>query len=99
MDHRAKLEWAKQHLDILEASIKEFVDGDSCKLGVRFDVEANHYVACLREVKEVPSEWSLMVGDIVHNMRSTLDSVTYALARKNLGRPPTEAEVKQIQFV
>jgi len=99
MDHRAKLEWARKHLDTLETSIQSYVDSDTCKIGIQFDTEMGCYVARLRDVKTAPPEWSLMIGDIVHNTRSALDALTYSLAVKNLGRDPTKDEVKDLQFV
>jgi hypothetical protein len=46
----------------------------------------------------MPRDWCLMAGDIIHNLRSSLDALTYALARANLKREPSAKEVIQIQF-
>ena len=39
-----------------------------------------------------------MLGDIIHNLRSTLDALAYAVAIKSLGRAPTAKEARAIQF-
>ncbi len=97
-DHRKKLDWARKHLDTLNQSIRVFVDGKPYKSSVKYDPKESAYVARITEVTQLPADWSLMIGDVVHNLRSALDALTYSLAVKNLGREPTEAEAKQIQF-
>ena len=100
MDHRAKLDWAHQHLIALDSEIKAFVnDGEAHAMTLKFDEVRQKYVAILHVTKPLPGDWSLKIGDILHNTRSALDSLTYALAVKNLRRAPTLKEVKRIQFV
>ncbi len=99
MDHRSKLDWAKKHLDRLEGDIHSFVQSQPHEMTVKYDAERAKYVAILHVRKAEPPDWSLMVGDIVHNVRSALDSLVYALTVKSLGRLPTGDEVRQIQFV
>jgi hypothetical protein len=36
---------------------------------------------------QVPVESSTIVGDIVHNLRSALDSLAYEMAVPHVGRP------------
>jgi hypothetical protein len=88
MDHHEKLAWSAQHLHALDLEIKEFVkkhpftargeqDGDSR----RFNIIANEYPL-------LPSHWPLMVGDAVHNMRSALDHIVWALTERFSARYP-----------
>ena len=99
MDHRAKLKWARKHLDALDDEIRHFTQSDPYELRAKYDVEQGGYVAWLENVTDLPPHWSLMIGDIIHNMRSALDTLTYSLACKNLQRAPTDREIKQLQFV
>ncbi len=99
MDHRAKLQRARNHLKTLDDSIGVFLKSDPYKLAVTFNEKEGGYTAVLVEVTDIPKDWSLIVGDIVHNMRSALDNLAYSLACKNLGRVPTGDEAKDIQFV
>jgi len=99
MDHRLKLNWARRHLDTLQASIERFVAGGAVHaMTLRFDADSGKYIATLRTQREFPSEWTLIVGDVMHNTRSALDALTYALSVRNLGRNPTGREARQIQF-
>jgi hypothetical protein len=99
MDHHAKLRWARKHLEALQDDMSRFMAATPYEITVRFDQKRQHYIAALRAPKPFPRDWSLRIGDILHNTRSALDSLAYALAAKNLGRPPSDAEADQIQFV
>lgn len=99
MDHRAKLQWARKHYDALDNEVRVFIEIDPYEMRAKYDAEKGGYIAWLEKVTDLPPHWSLMVGDIIQNTRSALDTLTYALACKNLRRIPDEAEVKQLQFV
>ena len=99
MDHRKKLAWAHKRFDALESEFRAFIEqGDAYTLVRKYDPQQGCYIAYLKEVGSTPADWSLMLGEIVHAMRSALDALMYALAVKNLGRNPTDREVIQIQF-
>ncbi len=99
MDHHAKLRWARKHLEALQTDMSRFMAATPYELTVRFDQKRQHYIAALRAPKPFPRDWSLRIGDILHNTRGALDSLAHALAEKNLGRLPSDAEAEQIQFV
>jgi hypothetical protein len=48
--------------------------------------------------QQVPVLLSTIAGDIVHNMRSALDSVAYEMAARHLGRPLTRKELVATAF-
>jgi hypothetical protein len=70
------------------------------------DLERNYNAKCHRidisvaKVESLPIEWGLLLGDIVHNYRSALDCIAWALVE--LGkRPPhtlTEEEQRRVYF-
>ncbi len=99
MDHHAKLRWARKHLEALQADMSRFMAATPYELTVRFDEKRQHYMAALRAPKPFPRDWSLRIGDILHNTRSALDSLAYALAAKHLGRLPSDDEAEQIRFL
>lgn len=47
---------------------------------------------------QIPVAIGNIVDDIVHNLRSALDSLAYELAVRDVGRPLKEAEVKPTAF-
>jgi hypothetical protein len=46
----------------------------------------------------VPAEVALVLGDVLHNLRSALDSLVFALTEDGLGRELSEPEEKACQF-
>lgn len=91
MDHREKLAWARKHFDALEKSVVDFVESKPYRIAVKFDRKTGEHIASFFDVTDPPADWSLMVGDIVHGMRSALDSLTYALAVKQSGESAANA--------
>jgi len=49
-------------------------------------------------VQCAPGEWSLMLGEALHSMRSSLDHLVYGLAALEQGEPLTEEEARKIEF-
>lgn len=100
MDHWEKLEWAGKHLDILEHDIRAFIDSKPYSIDRDFDPQERKGFARLIEVKPIPfRDWSLRLGDIIHNLRSSLDSLVYALAVKARGSATfTHDEILRMQF-
>ena len=98
MDHRTKLAWGRKHIDALDEAIGVFVQSDPYVLSGKYDAEQADYVAWISDATPTPVGWSLMIGDIVHNLRSALDSLIYALAVRNLRRAPEGKEAKALQF-
>lgn len=98
MDHRKRLKHARHHLKTFERAVKTFVQREPYIATSKYDRERRCYVGLIRKVLEMPDRWPLVVGDIVHNLRSALDSLAYALAVKGAGRRPDKDEVRKIQF-
>jgi hypothetical protein len=96
-DHRRKLEWASEHLDALENSIRAFVDTQPYHLLLQFNLETRTNEARIDYLKRLNPDWSLMVGDVVHCLRSALDNLTFALAVKHSGEA-VAGESRSLQF-
>lgn len=74
----AKVARARDHTDRLEALEAAFLRREPNK--VRFDDETEAPAILLRVVVEpVPIEFSMVAGDIVHNLRSALDYLAWEL--------------------
>lgn len=99
-DARAKLDHAEAHINLLWSGIKEICGEDPYAVPLRRQYEADQGAVVYRidRVVDIPEEWSLVLGDAVHDLRSALDHLMWQLARRRLGRNPTEREAKQIQF-
>lgn len=77
----AKVERAKEHLGVLEVSVNTFVtDRNAYSVIKEVDAKAGVFTFRLKLHKEPPLvEWSLVLGDCIHNMRSALDHLFWAL--------------------
>ncbi len=84
MDHpldgcRAKLARADEHLHTLDAEIPAFLDSNPHTYRGHIDREARRYVVTVHIHRPPPIEWSVIVGDFVHNLRSALDHLVWQL--------------------
>lgn len=85
---RAKVERAKQHLRDLEIERDRFLKADPYRVVHERDAETGHHVYRVYDLKTPPGELGLIAGDVIHNLRSALDHLVYALVVAN-GIDPT----------
>lgn len=97
----AKVRWAKRRRDTLDRYIARTgcVDENRPRIGVRYDRDLQcHavYVNRMPDLTMFTERSSLLIGDVVHNLRSALDHLAFQLALKATnGSPPNE---RRIQF-
>jgi hypothetical protein len=86
---RLKIEWAKKHIRDLDTAIQAFVLNKPYRLGAKPHPVAaiEHTTLYVAEVKPVPDEISLIVGDAIHNLRSALDYLMWQLVEAGGGIP------------
>ncbi len=83
MDHiMAKHVMAHKHLETLSRETKAFLKRASHRIEIEANADSTEFIFRTQDVKPVPIEISLITGDVVHNARSVLDHLAYALARK-----------------
>jgi hypothetical protein len=99
---RAKWERARFHFDRLLAEMKEACGGGDPRVtrtSRRFDAETSEVVWTAEEiVPDIDSNWPLMIGECVYNLRCALDYLWWELTIDHLGREPTAREAPAIQF-
>jgi hypothetical protein len=81
----AKLDRAKQHRDALNIYIRETLSGESNRapLWAELDPESGYHVyrvKSLPDMEPILTNIGLMVGDVIHNVRASLDHLTWQLA-------------------
>lgn len=96
MDHRLKLDHARKHAEKLKEAIRVTPNPAPYQFVREFDAQSGEY-AVRMILGPLPIEWSLILGDALHNMRSALDSLVYRLSVAHLG-VPTDREVRRIGF-
>jgi hypothetical protein len=92
-----KLAWAEKHIETFRQTIEAYEARDPRPLDVRIEgqqlddgSEEYELYAIVRE--QPPQELALIVGDVVHNVRSALDHLVYALSS------PEAQESRDTQF-
>lgn len=87
----AKVEHGKEHSIVLEKYIKDTfsIEANRPRLGIKIDTTTGEhvlYVSYLPDLSAAFVRISLLLGDILHNLRSALDHMTYQLALWNTRR-------------
>lgn len=79
----AKADRALEHLEALHALSKGFEEPEKHEVSVKFEAEARCYVARVHfeDVVAPPMYLGVVLGDLVHNLRSALDQVAWQMAR------------------
>lgn len=88
-----KIERAKRHLQELQTEIEEFFGRGGAY--VAFEIATEYARAsygetgsfAYRESEPIPTGWSGIIGDVIHNLRSSLDLIACDLHRITGGRP------------
>lgn len=75
---RAKLDRAREHLEELDTYIDTFLDSDPYTMTISH--EPDRVVGHLVYKTPIPIGWSVVLGEIIHNMRSALDNTVYLLS-------------------
>jgi hypothetical protein len=88
---RGKTKRAKQHVNELEAAIAEFFGTNPYEVGAEDDPEAGQRVYKLTKAEAPPDCLALIAGDIVHNLRASLDLVVWQLVEVN-GKTPGKSD-------
>ena len=86
----AKVDRASTHLDALQQALSPFLHSEPkpYRFVAEVDENTSRYLMRLRIEREIPLELSLIVGDIVQNLRTALDHLVWELVRAN-GQKPT----------
>lgn len=84
---RAKLDRADAHLKSLQEEVATFLDSETYGVRHHFHPDGRHYTLSVQIKREPPLLLSVLVGDLVHNLRSALDHLAWQLVLANGGTP------------
>jgi hypothetical protein len=76
----AKVDRAAEHLNALDFGCRLFLTTKPYYVVADFDPEAKHHVVRLRIRQQVPLALSVVVGELVHSLRSALDQAVWLIA-------------------
>ena len=80
----AKLNWADGHLRRLKEEIEDF-ERRAYEVLQEASSERLTITLRFRLHEPIPIRFSLMIGDVVHSLRSALDTLAYEFARRKIG--------------
>lgn len=89
---KLKIGRANEHLEALKDSISAWSDTNPYSLVRQCNADATRYNLVVRIDSEPPfDQWSLIAGDCIHNLRSALDHLVYAVVvHEAKGNPPAD---------
>jgi hypothetical protein len=77
---KLKVEWANHHVDILKGALNDFMKTDFYRVRIEEDVEVKGRktdpptgLVEVEITQDLPDTIPLIIGDVVHNLRSSLD--------------------------
>lgn len=76
---RAKLDRANKHIADLDVAIAAFLDSRPYPIGTKSDANTRQLTYYVVESPPIPSEISLICGDAIHCLRSSLDHLAYQM--------------------
>jgi hypothetical protein len=94
----AKLERAAVHLGSLRQQVAAYRAADPYEVAPEPTGTPGLTAYRLHIRQRVPVEISTIVGDIVHNLRSALDSLAYEMALRHVGQPLNREQEKASAF-
>jgi hypothetical protein len=84
-----KIQRADKHLHELADAINRFRESGAYQLAIEPDHEARKHILRAKIERAPPVvEWGIVIGDIVHNLRSALDHMMWSLTARYCGPPP-----------
>ena len=94
----AKADRAQHHLRLLDRLVAEFRASEPYRVVPRPTDTPGRTEYRLHIHKSVPPEISTTIGDILHNLRSALDSLAYEMALRGRDRPLTRKQERAALF-
>lgn len=80
---KSKVERAKEHVRELERSVQAFRNSDPYGFRIEDDLQTGDKVHRIHIRSETPDRFALLIGDVVHNLRSALDHLAWQLVVAN----------------
>jgi hypothetical protein len=80
---RLKIERAKRHIKELQTDVRALLDRKPHKIVTDKNVEKGMYEVKVQMTECIPAEFAVIIGDVIHNLRASLDLLACALATQN----------------
>jgi hypothetical protein len=83
VDSDSKLAWARQQLPRLRIELRSFFDSHPCEFFNELSPDKSQTFVKLKLTHSIPKDIAHLVGDIIHNLRASLDYSACDLAEAN----------------
>ena len=87
---------AWEQIQMLESHIARWLHSGGYRFDRQTDPDGRLHIRI--RFNSLPAEWSLLLGEALHSMRSSLDHLVYGLAILEQGRALTEDEARKTEF-
>ncbi len=82
---RLKIDRADHHIRDLERQFSAFVNTNPYTLAVGSNPETGEPAVLIKFRQDIPAMWALIIGDAIHNLRSSLDHMTWEIIGRDSG--------------
>jgi hypothetical protein len=77
---RLKVKRAKKDLDVLHRKLQAFIASNPYRFDLEINLEKRTNIYRPYLIRQIPSDWSALVGSFAYSLRSALDNLAWALA-------------------
>jgi hypothetical protein len=90
---REKIKRAEEHREVLDREVAAWLEAHPIPFRAEYDPQTGSHIARITAVPQpVPTlRWGVIIGDVIHNLRSALDHLAWELAHWG-GRTPSDPE-------
>jgi hypothetical protein len=93
-DHELKIQRAFKHLKDLDVLVKDWIKGDHHSIRYERDPKDDYLIPLVTAEKPPADPFGLLIGEILHNLRSGLDCLAFQLMNAHTTSPPIEMTEK-----
>jgi hypothetical protein len=95
-----KLSSAEEHFKLVDAEISAWMKGCTYSFAFRHNADFTRHAVVLSRTDPEPDllRWTLILGDCINNLRSSLDHLIYAVAKHETRNDPT-CDIEKLAFI
>src|SRR3954468_18861509 len=76
---KLKIEWANIHIGYLNTLLRNISADETYRMGIEHDPKTGEYRLKVEGAQNIPADFPLLTGDIIHHLRCALDHTATAI--------------------
>src|SRR3954454_23807355 len=76
---KLKIEWANIHIGYLNTLLRNISADETYRMGIEHDPKTGKYRLKVEGAQNIPADFPLLTGDIIHHLRCALDHTATAI--------------------